>query len=301
MSHWVYGVDSSFDELTLAEAKKLRAAGIQVYAQCLWTGAKQPGPRVASLRNALIAGIPKLIGYISVSDNGQGGAWHVDQGRSGIPDDIWNALVKVPVDVELGGLSLQEHVVPALDRAAALGKPRDVYTNWSTWVAVLGNPLRPRGVGLWNASWDDDKDFDFPRLRFGGWRDAEVWGEQWSSGTNVHGQFADRNQFRSSALGILHQSPATPTPTPPVATLTALRSAQLAAGLFLEVEAKLAINVAVPSRTRNQVRWILGGATPHRTSSSEFLQVLYSYAAARALTGQPIDEDTKQRLRYAVR
>jgi hypothetical protein len=301
MSHWIYGVDSSFDELTLAEARRLKANGIEVYAQCLWTGLEQPGPRVTSLRHAKEAGISKLIGYISVSNNGQDGAWHINQGRSGVPDDIWNALVKVPVDVELPGLTMQEHVVPALDRAVWLGKPRDIYANWNTWVNVLGNPRRPNGTGLWNAFWDDALDFDFPSLRFGGWQDDEVWGEQWSGGTNVHGQFADRNQFRSSALGISHQPPATSTPTPPAVTLQTLRQAQLAAGLFLEVEAKLAINVSVPTRTRDQVRWMLGGTTPNTESARVLLQVLYRYAAARALMGQPIDEDTKRRLRYAVR
>jgi hypothetical protein len=301
MSHWVYGVDSSFDELTLAEARKLKDAGVQVYAQALWTGREQPGPRIVSLRNALNAGIPKLVGYISVSNNGRDGTWHVNQGRAGVPDDIWNALAKVPIDVELQGLTMQTHVLPALGRAAALGKPQDVYTNWNTWVSILGNPRRPNGVGLWNAFWDGAPDFDFPSLRFGGWQDDEVWGEQWSGGTYIQGQFADRNQFRSEAFGIEHAPPSTPTPTPPAPTLQALRAAQVAAGLFLEVEAKLAINIAVPTRTRDQVRWILGGTTPNTESNRQLLQVLCSYAASRALTGQPIDEDTRRRLRYAVR
>lgn len=217
MSHWIYAVDSSFDELTLDEAKKLKAAGVQTYAQCLWTGREQPATRVISLRNAILAGIPKVIGYISVSNNGHDGAWHVDQGRAGVPDDIWNALVKVPIDVELTGLTMATHVLPALRRIAELGKPRDIYTNYNTWVSVLGNPTRPAGVGLWNAIWDLNPDFDFPTLRFGGWQDGEVWGEQWSGGTNVQGQFADRNQFRAEAVGIAHpQPPVTDNPVPPV-------------------------------------------------------------------------------------
>ncbi|KKM39541.1 hypothetical protein LCGC14_1564320 [marine sediment metagenome] len=132
MSHWVYGVDSSFDELTLAEARKLVVAGVQVYAQCLWTGREQPASRISSLRNAMLAGIPKLVGYISVSNNGQDGAWHVNQARAGVPDDIWRALAKVPADVEIPGLTMQTHVVPGLNRVVALGKPRDIYTDWNT-------------------------------------------------------------------------------------------------------------------------------------------------------------------------
>ncbi len=301
MSHWVYGVDSSYDELSLAEARKLVAAGVQVYAQCLWTGREQPRSRITSLRNAMRTGIPKLVGYISVSNNGRDGAWHVDQGRADVPDDIWRALDKVPVDVELPGLTMQTHVVPALDRVAALGKPKDIYTNWNTWVNVLGNPTRPPGTGLWNAFWDGAPDFDYPSLRFGGWRDDEVWGEQWSGGVNVEGQFADRNQFRSAAFGIAHQIPSTPEPTPPTATLQTLRTAQLAAGVFLEVEAKVTMSLPMQTRARDQVRWMLGGTTPNIESSRELLQVLYSYAAGCALSGKPIDEDTKQRLRYAVR
>jgi hypothetical protein len=49
---WVFGVDGSFDTLTLEEAQRLKAAGVQVYAQCLWIGAEQPAGRVISLRNA---------------------------------------------------------------------------------------------------------------------------------------------------------------------------------------------------------------------------------------------------------
>lgn len=301
MAHWVFGLDSSYDVLTPTKARRLKNSGVQVYAQALWTGREQPASRIISLRNALDAGIPKLIGYISVSNNGRDGAWHVDQARAGVPDDIWNALVKVPVDVELAGLTLNTHVIPALNRVAALGKPKDVYTNYNTWVSILGNPRRPDGVGLWNAFWDGASDFDFPRLRFGGWQDGEVWGEQWSGGTNVEGQFADRNQFRSSALGIAHQPPSTPTPIPPTVTLQTLRTAQLAAGLFLEVEAKLALRVDVPVRVRDQVRWMLGGTTPNIETTREMLQVLYSYAAGRALAGRSIDAGTRWRMRYAVR
>lgn len=81
----------------------------------------------------------------------------------------------------------------------------------------------------------------------------------------------------------------------------ALAAAQLAAGLFLEVETKLAINVAVPPVIRNSVRWMLRGAEPNKQTSGSLLRVLYRYAAGRALEGRLIDDDTIQRLRYAVR
>ena len=235
MSHWVYGVDGSFDELSLDEAHRLKAAGVQVYAQCLWTGREQPANRIINLRSAMLAGIPKLLGYISVSANGQDGTWHVNQGRAGVPDDIWAALVKVPVDVELPGLTFVEHVVPAVNRIAILGKHRDVYCNYNTWVSVLGNPMRPAGTGLWNALWDENPDFDFPALRYGGWQDSEVWGEQWNGGTNVEGFNADRDQFRAEALGIAEPvpEPNTPIPVPSATTAQWLIAAQLAATLTL--------------------------------------------------------------------
>jgi len=223
---WVYGVDASFGLLTEERANFMKLAGAKGYAQCLWTGREQPANRVANLRIALNTGL-KIIGYISVSNNGHDGAWHVAQARAGIPNDIWAALVKVPVDVELTGLDFAYHIVRALDAVAALPieqpdvlgrahKPKDIYTSYNAWVNYMGNPTRPAGTGLWNAVWDENPDFDFPTLRFGGWQDDEVWGEQWNGGTNIDGIDVDRDQFRASALGIVDPAPpVTDVPTPP--------------------------------------------------------------------------------------
>ena len=207
--HWVYGIDSSFDELTPLEAKRLKASGVEVFAACLWTGVVAPLVRIKSLQAAQAAGLA-TIGYISVS-YGHSGTWHVDHARDGIPPDVWSKLVRVPIDVELEGLTMQEHIIPALVRVAELAKPRDIYTNYHTWVDILGNPAALPNTGLWNAIWDEHPDFDFPRFRYGGWQDSQVWGEQWSGGTNVMSQFVDRNQFRADALGI--HAPAVPPAT----------------------------------------------------------------------------------------
>jgi hypothetical protein len=215
-SVWVYGCDSSFDELTPAQAQAFKDSGGQVYAQCLWTGAEQPATRIPSLRAAQSVGL-KIVGYISAAP-GHDGAWHIDHGRAGVPDDLWGALDKTPLDIELTGLNFNTHVVPGLNRLVALGKTKDVYTSYNAWVNYLGNPQRPVGTGLWNAVWDQNPDFDFPTLRFGGWGDEEVWGEQWDGGTNVVvGQFADRDQFRSSAfhIGDPVPDPHTDVPVPP--------------------------------------------------------------------------------------
>lgn len=87
----------------------------------------------------------------------------------------------------------------------------------------------------------------------------------------------------------------------PTAEYTELKGRSTVAGLFLEIEAKLAIGVAIPTATRDQVRWLLGGTTPNTQSPSSLLRTLCSFAAASALSGKTIDEDTRRRLRYAVR
>lgn len=209
---WVYGVDCSFDPLSESEAQALKGAGVQVFAQCLWTGNQQPEPRVTNLRVASWAGFV-LIGYISIS-TGRPGWQHVDAARQGVPEDIWNQLVKAPIDVELEGLTHAD-VISAHDRISSYGKSWDVYTNYNTWVNVLGNPTRRQGTGLWNAYWNEHPDFNFPSLPFGGFNPlTEVWGEQWSGGVTLPGgQFADRNQFRIDLL-----KPTTTLP-PPTSTL----------------------------------------------------------------------------------
>jgi GH24 family phage-related lysozyme (muramidase) len=73
------------------------------------------------------------------------------------------------------------------------------------------------------------------------------------------------------------------------------------AGLFFEVETKLTMGLPIPVPIRDQVRWLLGGQTPSIQSSTTLLIILYRYAAARALGGSALDDETRQRLRYAVR
>lgn len=205
MNPSVYGIDCSFDELTAAEARNLYDAGVRVFIQALLaidhTGAVKPAARVNNLQVAHAAGFA-IAGYIPIAPQ-RPGASYVNYAREGIPDGLWALLRRSPIDVELPGLT-ELQVLEALARAHDLEKPMDVYTNYNTWVNVLGNPQRPAGVGLWNALWDDHPDFDFPRLHYGGWQESEVWGEQWSGGHYIAGQLADRNQFRPEAFG-LHQ------------------------------------------------------------------------------------------------
>lgn len=187
-------VDASFDELTLSEAECLKAQSWPVYWQCLWTGVEQPPACNLSLRTAEQAGL-LLAGYISLT-NCWAGIWHVDMGRLGVPDDLWDKLDFVAVDVELPGIRLHE-ILQAINELEALGKKVTLYTSYNAWMnyVIPGNSdaVARRGIPLCNALWDKNPDFDFPTLRYGGWRDEQVFMEQWSSGTHVCGQFVDRN------------------------------------------------------------------------------------------------------------
>lgn len=211
---WVYGLDASDEEITVAEFGELLKLGLQVFVQCLWTANRQPAVRVINLRNAMTAGVPAIAGYISLNNQHEGN-WHVDRGREGMPDDIWAQLRRVPIDVEDIGIytPAYQHVLQAGPQIRQHGKPWDIYTNWHTWSELLGNPPAPHECGLWNAYWDADPDIDFPKLPFGGWSIDEVIGEQWQGQVQVGGQAVDRNQFRASAFG-LQLPPATPAPAP---------------------------------------------------------------------------------------
>ena len=203
-------VDSSFDQLTAVEAACLREKSWPVYWQCLWTAIEQPAPRVLSLRTAKDAGL-LIAGYISLNQDGPGGA-HVDRARDGIPDDLWADLDFVAVDVELRGINISQ-VMSAVRRVEELGQKPTIYTSWNAWTNYLAEgPSRvpaDEDIPLCNAIWDDHPDFDFPTLRFGGWRDDQVFMEQWSGGSYVCGQFVDRNTIVHPELvyGELYNEP----------------------------------------------------------------------------------------------
>lgn len=211
---FVYGVDS-YGGIDADTASKVNTVGVQIYVQALtalpYSGIMQPPTRVVALRNAYEQGLT-IAGYALVGDE-LTGAGYIDYARSGVPDDLWDALAFIAVDVEVQSASYQT-VLDALDRLEQLGKPRVVYTNYNSWVSYLGNPPFPAGTYLWNAYWDDSPDFDYPRLPYGNLPEDFVMGEQWSGGVDANGTGVDRDIFR---LQILPQvAPPTPTPEPPV-------------------------------------------------------------------------------------
>lgn len=199
-----FGVDSSFDHLTETEARCLLESDVQVYWQCLWTAVLQPAAAIPNLVIADRVGIPYLGGYISLNHNGNG-VNHIREARRRTPDDVWQRLDFVSIDVELPSIRVDQ-VIAAYDELKNLGIERvSVYTSYNAWVNLVipGNSdaLARRGALLNNALWDWDSDVDFPTLPFGGWKIEQVLSEQWSGGTHVCGQFVDRNTFNMELLG----------------------------------------------------------------------------------------------------
>lgn len=187
------GIDTSYDDVTLAEARHVREAGFEVGWQCLWTGGEQPPHRVTNLRNYQQAGMI-LMGYASLPTNATAGAHHVEMARAGVPDDLWTAMCRVVTDVELPGITCTA-IRQMLEGFAGLGKPlRTIYTSLSKWQAI-GNPLEFGDTDLINASWDSDEDMDFEHHPYGPWTVDKVIAEQYTGGSDVLGVYADKDAF----------------------------------------------------------------------------------------------------------
>ncbi len=210
MADQKWGIDCSYDGLTLAEGKRLREAGVEVFGQCLWTGAEQPA---VAVNNIKVAHASDLIpfGYISCSPRGPkwDGEAHVKAGYDGLTDDVKALLRHCALDIELEGLTFDQHVVPGMTGLINRGFAPLMYTSFNAWVNYLGNPRAGAGWYLWNAFWDGDPDYDFMRFPYG--HDAFILiGEQYTGGQNVEGQFADRNRFEGDFF-----APPPPVPPPP--------------------------------------------------------------------------------------
>jgi len=200
----LFAIDTSFDDVTLAEARAVREAGVELAIQCLYDGVKQPTHRVTNLRNYINAGL--LIGaYASLPANASIGYTHMDVAHDGVPPDLWAALVRCAVDVELDGITTTA-IRDALSTVAAYGKPHTIYTNENTWRYKLGNPMDFGDCELWNALWDEDPtDRDFDTHRYGPWTPDQVIAEQYSGGHQVAGVYADRDVFFLSRPQLLGQ------------------------------------------------------------------------------------------------
>lgn len=191
-----FAIDASYSEATTQKLNALKARGVKLFIQCLWTAAEQPAIRVNNLRAASDVNLP-IAGYISLNQY-QLGSWHMVKGRVGVPDDLWDKLQFVAIDIELSGISALQ-VADAVEWVRARGKRPIIYTSYNAWTTLLvpGNStlISQMGVPLWNAYWDVNPDIDFPTLRYGGWKDEDVWIEQWSGGVDMELLHVDRNTF----------------------------------------------------------------------------------------------------------
>lgn len=193
----IYGVDASYDELTPEKARALRAAGIDVFQQCLWDGLQQPAKRVTNLRVAQQAGFPWLCAYSSLTARGGAGNQQMALGRQGVPDDLWGALAFVAVDVELLGIT-DAQIRAAVEYHASYGKGRVIYTSEGQWQGEQRGSLAFGDCLLSNAKWDRQAVLASPA--FGGWTLASVLSKQYTGGEDCNGLFADRDVFSLELL-----------------------------------------------------------------------------------------------------
>ena len=118
---WGKGVDASYAALTLPIAQALRAAGVEVWWQCLWTGRERPANAIGNLSVARYAGMA-IAGYCSVTQFNPGW-WHANHAREGVPDDLWEELRVVPCDVELENIP-DATIRECVERLLELGERR---------------------------------------------------------------------------------------------------------------------------------------------------------------------------------
>jgi len=186
----IRGVDASFTRLTPVHTERLKADGFSVWWQCLWTGTRKPANAIDNLRVADQAGL-WLMGYTSVT-GGASGRWHADQGRAGVPDEIWDKLLLAVVDVELAGIP-NTTVRAAVERTYELGKRRAIYTNYNSWVNMQGNPHDFIDCLLINAAWvygGGMPDKLLP-LQYGGWQPEQVAGRQYDHDRTLYAEGDD--------------------------------------------------------------------------------------------------------------
>lgn len=192
-----WGADGSFDRLTPQRANQMRESGVEIYVQCLWTGIQKPTVAVTNLINAQDAGLV-IAGYASVS-SGRDGAAHMDAARAGIPDDIWESMTRVALDMELPGLNYENHVLAGLARLVELGHGDNlIYTGKGAWNDFMPGKPAPFGSFLWNASWGMPSAGPMLPSPYAGWTEPMTVGLQFEGGAEVPefgGFTADRNTF----------------------------------------------------------------------------------------------------------
>lgn len=258
MNNWVKALDISFSAVSREDVRCLQT---ELLIQCLWTAIEAPSVRVPNLRNAQAEGT-RTAGYISINGGPHNGAWHVDQARAGIPDDVWANLYFIAIDVELANIKVAD-ILSACYRAQALGKPVVVYTSYNAWHTLVlpSNPsdLAQHGFALWNGYWDLKDDVDYPGLRFGDWPDDLVLIEQYSGDTNICSKDVDRDVWNKQRLLLYVNREQTPAPEDSDMTfLNAVVTDLTGKPMSVRViQADLTSRVFGPPVTYAQVLWLI--------------------------------------------
>ena len=180
---------------TSADMLSLRDAGIELVIIGSWHGdAHSVNPHCKEdLRLARAAG--RYTATYTVLDSPQGttAAGAVQKARQ-VCGDEWEHLSFVAVDCEVDGITIPE-IATALAEVERMAQRPIIYTAHWWWVGHFGNPDNFKDVPLWNAYYDQDPDFDFARLPYGGWTIDDVVGEQYTGTTTFAGVEMDRNSF----------------------------------------------------------------------------------------------------------
>ena len=148
-----------------------------------WHGAVGYTGVSETLREARLRG-KKTATYTALNQHNTG-TFAVDTAFELVGPTNWAALSFVALDMETDGLTMQ-HLLDARDRVLALGQRPALYTAYWWWVGHFGNPPIPTGLPLWNAYYDNDPDYDFHRLPYGG-PGVQLIGEQYTNTTPMPG------------------------------------------------------------------------------------------------------------------
>jgi len=204
-----WGIDISYHRLTDDQCVALFESGVRVVFQCIWTGRERPDPAQDNIRKLDLHGFITC-GYLSTSA-GRTGLGHVQAGFDTLDLDVQRILMHVAIDHELEGYPFAV-VRDAVDALRNRGFQPLVYTSYNAWVNILDNPTMPADWKIWNAFWDNDADYDFPRYPYGGKTVDDVIGEQYTGGEDVLGVNADRDLFQGWYFNKVEPEPEPPTP-----------------------------------------------------------------------------------------
>ena len=212
------------------------------------------------------------------------------------------------LDVEAGA-GVDDSIVDGVRQAG--WEPR-IYASPASWAVIMRRTTRYADLKLWVARYllrfqrtdgfyRPGFDVNFPEdalggFIMGGWRTSDLVGWQ-TTGTvpDFCGESVDSSIFFRSAF----KEEVEPIPSDDEEDVM-IKNQIMAAGVFMEIETKLTMGLAIPDSVKNQAIWLLRGTRPSTPSERELLIVLYRYAAARALRGEPMDAGTIQRMRSAL-